>query len=494
MFADLVPGTGGVSLSVGLSTALDAATILKALDRYPFGCSEQITSRAMPLLYVNELARGAHLAHRHRDRSAHQGCDRAAAGAAGLERSFGLWSAGGDDAWLDAYVTDFLTRAREKGFAVPDVRSSGRSTACATRSSTPNEPEKDGGRDLAYASTCWPATAPRRSAICVISPTPSSNNLATPIAKAQMAAALALVGDRARAERVYAAALDSLAPQPVLEFGRVDYGSALRDAAALVTLASEGDAPRATMTQAVQRVEAARGLDALHLDAGECLAGARRARAGQGRTHDARRRRRRRSRRRSIAATADEMRASRSRSPTPARRRCRRWSRCQRRAGHAGARGLERLQDRAQLLHARRRAGRPTKAKQNDRFAVVLKITEAKPEFGRVMVADYLPAGLRDRQSASGLVRRHRHAGLDRGRRGAGEHRVPRRPFHAPRSIAPAATRRCSRWPMWCARCRPANTCCRRPMSRTCTIPRAIGRTGTGTIEVRRRNERRRRP
>jgi uncharacterized protein YfaS (alpha-2-macroglobulin family) len=35
-----------------------------------------------------------------------------------------------------------------------------------------------------------------------------------------------------------------------------------------------------------------------------------------------------------------------------------------------------------------------SKAKQNDRFAVVLKVTEAKPEFGHIMVADYLPAGL----------------------------------------------------------------------------------------------------
>jgi uncharacterized protein YfaS (alpha-2-macroglobulin family) len=35
----------------------------------------------------------------------------------------------------------------------------------------------------------------------------------------------------------------------------------------------------------------------------------------------------------------------------------------------------------------------PTKAKQNDRFAVVLKITEPAPMFARVMVADYLPAG-----------------------------------------------------------------------------------------------------
>ena len=30
----------------------------------------------------------------------------------GSNGSFGLWSVGGDDPWLDAYVTDFLTRAR----------------------------------------------------------------------------------------------------------------------------------------------------------------------------------------------------------------------------------------------------------------------------------------------------------------------------------------------------------------------------------------------
>jgi hypothetical protein len=34
-----------------------------------------------------------------------------------------------------------------------------------------------------------------------------------------------------------------------------------------------------------------------------------------------------------------------------------------------------------------------TKAKQNDRFAVVLKITEPQPDFERIVVADYLPAG-----------------------------------------------------------------------------------------------------
>src|ERR1700693_124773 len=49
MFSDLVQGTGGVSLSVSQSTALDSATILKALDRYPHGWSEQVTHSPMPL-------------------------------------------------------------------------------------------------------------------------------------------------------------------------------------------------------------------------------------------------------------------------------------------------------------------------------------------------------------------------------------------------------------------------------------------------------------
>ena len=89
----------------------------------------------MPLLYVNELAAGAHLAmDTEVDQRIKDAIDRLLA-RQGSNGSFGLWSAGGDDAWLDAYVTDFLTRAREKGFAVPDVLvQEARSIASATRS------------------------------------------------------------------------------------------------------------------------------------------------------------------------------------------------------------------------------------------------------------------------------------------------------------------------------------------------------------------------
>jgi len=393
IFADLVPGTGAVSLSVSLSTALDAASILRALDRYPFGCSEQITSRAMPLLYVNDLSASAHLA---MDASADEkirgAIDRLLA-RQGSNGSFGLWSAGGDDAWLDAYVTDFLTRAREKRFVVPDVAF--RSALDRIRNSVVNaeEPEKDGGRDLAYGLYVLARNGAAPIGDLRYLADTKLDKLATPVAKAQLAAALALVGDRARAERVYAVAADSLNPKPVLQFGRVDYGSALRDAAALVSLASEGSAPSATLTTAVQRVEAARGLTpytstqenawlvlAARALAKETMALDLNGDAVKTALYRSYKAETLRGQPLKVANTGDNpvqavVTVSGSPvTPEPAASN-----------GFKIERGFFTL------------GGEPadiTKAKQNDRFAVVLTITEPKPEYGHVMVADYLPAGL----------------------------------------------------------------------------------------------------
>ncbi|MBX9709883.1 MAG: alpha-2-macroglobulin family protein [Xanthobacteraceae bacterium] len=395
MFSDLVPGTGGVQASVSLSTALDAATILKALDRYPFGCSEQITSRAMPLLYVNDLAAEAHLAMDTAvDQRIRDAIDRLLA-RQGSNGSFGLWSAGGDDAWLDAYVTDFLTRAREKNFVVPDVLF--KTALDRIRNSVVNaaEPEKDGGRDLAYGLYVLAKNGAAPIGDLRYLADTKLNNIATPIAKAQLAAALALVGDRTRAERVYASAVDSLTPKPVLEFGRVDYGSSLRDAAALISLASEGNAPKATFTTAVERVEVARGLTPYtSTQENAWLVLASRAMAKEANT---------------VSLTVDD---------APVKNALYRSYKAADIAGKpikivntgdtpvqavisvtgapvvpepAASNGFK--IERSYFTLGGEPAD-PSKAKQNDRFAVVLKITEPKPEYGHIMVADYLPAGL----------------------------------------------------------------------------------------------------
>jgi hypothetical protein len=393
LIADLVPGTGAVALSIGPSTALDVASLLKALDRYPYGCSEQIASRAMPLLYVNELAAEAHLALDDAiDQRVRDAIDRILA-RQGSNGSFGLWSAGGDDAWLDAYVTDFLTRARERGFAVPDVAFKLALERLQNFVVNAPEPAKDGGRELAYAFYVLARNGLAPVGDLRYIADAKLGDVATPIAKAQIAAALGMLGDRVRAERAYAAALDAIAPQPQLQNGRTDYGSALRDAAAVVTLASEGGAPRPTVINAVQRVEAARGLTpytstqedawmvlaarALEKDAagvsldvaGEAHKGPlyrtfRPADLGSNLT---------------VANTGDgPLQAVVSVTGAPVT------------PEPPAERGfkIERL-----YYTLDGKPANPATAKQNQRFVVVLKTTEPQPQYGRLIVADYLPAG-----------------------------------------------------------------------------------------------------
>jgi uncharacterized protein YfaS (alpha-2-macroglobulin family) len=393
VFADFVPGTGRVGLSVAVSTSLDAATLLNALDRYPFGCSEQIASRAMAMLYVNELAAQAQLApdgdidQRIRDAIPHLLARQ------GSNGSFGLWSVGGDDPWLDAYVTDFLTRARARGFDVPQTAYTLAIDRLRNYVATAPEPSKHGGRELAYALYVLARNGAAPIGDLRYIADVKLSDVATPIAKAQIAAALAMVGDKTRADNAYLAALDAIAPQPKLDLGRADFGSALRDAAALVTLASEGRAPQKTIDDAVLRIDAARTLAAsTSTQENAWLVLAARALAKQlnaislnvnGETRQGALYRNLRpddlalpyavqnhgdgNVRTVISVSGSPL------TPEPAAD-----------SGFKIERSYHTL------------AGEPadpSRARQNQRFVVVLKVTEPQPQFGRVIVADYLPAG-----------------------------------------------------------------------------------------------------
>ena len=149
--ADLFPGTGAVSVSVSPLAALDVPALLQALDRYPYGCSEQIVSRALPLLYVNKLAAAERLAlDQNVDERVKNAIERVLA-RQGSDGSFGLWSVGGEDAWLTAYVADFLTRARERGFDVPQLAFNLALDRLRNYVANTTEVNKDGD-DLAYAA------------------------------------------------------------------------------------------------------------------------------------------------------------------------------------------------------------------------------------------------------------------------------------------------------------------------------------------------------
>ncbi|HWF94560.1 MAG TPA: alpha-2-macroglobulin [Xanthobacteraceae bacterium] len=393
MFADLVPGTGSVSVSVGVSTALDAAALLAALDRYPFGCSEQITSRALPLLYVNELASESHLAlDTAVDQRIRDAIDRLLA-RQGSNGSFGLWSAGGDDIWLDSYVTDFLTRARERSFTVPDVAFRLALDRLHNFVGTAEDPGRNGGRDLAYALYVLARNGAAPIGDLRYFADTRLDDFSTPIAKAQIAAALGMLGDRARAERVYGLALRSLAPQPVLQYGRSDYGSDLRDASAIVTLASESGAPPATISGAVERVEAARGVTSYlstQEEAWMVLAARALAKEASSTTLDVAGEKQQGTlnrRFRPAELLAPLKMTNTSEGPLQAVVTVSGAPLLPEPAAEKGFK-IERL-----YYTLDGKPADPAKAKQNQRFAVVLKITEPQPQLARVMVADYLPAG-----------------------------------------------------------------------------------------------------
>ena len=153
LLADFIPGTGSIAISASPFGALDAPALLAALQRYPYGCSEQTVSIAMPLLYVNRLASIEHLGvDPDLDGRINQAIERelsrqSASGA------FGMWSADSndEDAWLDAFVTDFLTRARERNFAVPSQAFEQALDRLRNEVVNTPEPNKDNAAAIAYA-------------------------------------------------------------------------------------------------------------------------------------------------------------------------------------------------------------------------------------------------------------------------------------------------------------------------------------------------------
>ncbi|HTV37902.1 MAG TPA: alpha-2-macroglobulin family protein, partial [Xanthobacteraceae bacterium] len=257
-----------------------------------------------------------------------------------------------------------------------------------------SDPGKNGGSDLAYALYVLARNGMAPIGDLRYLADSKLDALETPIAKAQLAAALAFAGDRARAERVYAAALASFATPSTADLAeREDYGSTLRDAAAVLTLAAEGGASSATVQAAVQRVDAARAQlrpTSTQEDAWLLLAASAMAKDAGNVSLNVGGQAVNRPLYRTISASdlkepmqvtntgAGEVRAVVTVSGAPVT------------AEPAAEQGFK-IERGTYTMD-----GDPVDAstvKQNTQLVVVLKITEAQPQFGRVIVADYLPAG-----------------------------------------------------------------------------------------------------
>ena len=238
-FAGLAPASARAVMSVGPLARLNAPGVLASLDAYPYGCTEQITAKALPLLYLDQVAQaldlpsGADIRGRVAQAITEVLTNQDANGA------FGLWAPGQGDMWLDAFVTDFLSRARAQGYQVPDRAF--RMALDNIRNQVNYFPDFDrGGEALAYGLMVLAREGAAAVGDLRYYADQKADAFATPTALAQLGAALAMYGDQPRADRMFARAMTALGEETAEEqVLRIDYGTPRRDAAAVLTLAVE---------------------------------------------------------------------------------------------------------------------------------------------------------------------------------------------------------------------------------------------------------------
>lgn len=240
LLADSLLQGASVSLNVARADGLDIPGLLMALDRYPYGCAEQTTSRALPLLYFDELAKLSGLPEDEAiNKRVQDGILRVLAYQSS-SGSIGLWAPGSESLWLDAYVTDFLTRAREQKFDVPEEALVQALQNLQNRIAYDND-IRTRGNEIAYA--LYVLARSRKASLSDLRYYADTmlGDFPTPLSKAHLAAALSLYGDSERANGVFldAAGMSEQARLTPVSFSRSDYGSALRDAAGVLALAAE---------------------------------------------------------------------------------------------------------------------------------------------------------------------------------------------------------------------------------------------------------------
>jgi uncharacterized protein YfaS (alpha-2-macroglobulin family) len=249
---DLIPSRTKVTVSVGPHGALDVPGILATLDRYPYGCTEQTVSRALPLLYVNSVAKRLGIAG---DAELRQRIDAAIARVLEMQDAsgaFGIWGPSDGDMWLTAFVTDFLTRAKEAGYTVRQQPFNHALDRLANYIGYAQDFER-GGEDRAYALYVLARNGRAPIGELRYYVDTKLGNFATPLAQAQLGAALAMMGDRPRAERAFQAALHAVAADDPGATRR-DYGSGIRDRAGLIVLAAESSLAKAEMPRLIEVV------------------------------------------------------------------------------------------------------------------------------------------------------------------------------------------------------------------------------------------------
>ncbi|MEL6244369.1 MAG: alpha-2-macroglobulin [Pseudomonadota bacterium] len=252
----LTPGSTHVTVTFS-NLPVDAGALYASLAQYPYGCTEQTVSRALPLIYAEQLVAMGADGEQDDARGQVQDAVTRILARQGSDGAFGLWREGDRSAspWLGAYTTDFILRAKQEGYSVPDEaldRAYGALAAIA---------EGDAWRVYGYDTDVWESRwhadteqkLMRRAqpfALYVLAKAGEADisrlrylhdralgDMESPLAKAHLAAALAHMGDKARATSAFDAAVSSIGYTNSGDY----YQTSLRDMAGILALAAETD-------------------------------------------------------------------------------------------------------------------------------------------------------------------------------------------------------------------------------------------------------------
>lgn len=269
--SSFVPGSGEVKVSFS-PIPMDAAALFDSLELYPYGCTEQTVSRAMPLLYAGEIAALSGRMAPGDLKNQVQDAVSTILNRQGADGAIGLWRLGDNAAtpWLGAYATDFLARAKAAGYAVPDAaldRAYDALEEFAVRENkwavsydftvyqsqyNPDSEERLMDRSVAYAAYVLARAGRMDKSRLRYLHDERINRIPDPLSRAQIGAALYMIGDRARAN----SSLDKA--EQALGFNNSGdwYQTPRRDLAGVLALAKEAGA-----AQRVERLGARVGQD-----------------------------------------------------------------------------------------------------------------------------------------------------------------------------------------------------------------------------------------
>lgn len=252
MIDGLHPIGTDITMSFARTPGLDPTAYAAAVSRYPYGCTEQTVSAALPLLYAKELGGAPGISPAKSRPAVQKSVDRLL-NRQGQDGAFGLWSEGDEYAspWIGVYAADFILRASEEKYLVSAEAKTRTLRALHTlvkmdrypslgynyRTYNNRRADRDAGQ--AHAGAYAHYVLARNGAGNLPSmrhfQDTHSGKMRTPLAQAYLGAALSMMGDNVRARRAFTAAQSKIGYQNTNNY----YQSALRDIAGTMAMMNE---------------------------------------------------------------------------------------------------------------------------------------------------------------------------------------------------------------------------------------------------------------